>query len=211
MLTPDDLAGILEWSCGSHPPETCLTMRRFVRNSCCWLLAALTVLLSLGNSTGLVLCIENDGCMAIESPAEQAACRQRHEFAAVVAAPRGEDRPAAMQAATATGCVDIPLTIAAAPVNARRAANRIAPVERSANPAICAVSPAVASPRSSHVSQARLRSLSPRLDVGGACDRRAARLSNFLPHACGWAACRPLDSAGGCGRWVLPRLFAGQL
>ena len=71
-----------------------------------WALAIWTALASLGNSTGLVLCIEDDGTMSIETPAEQAACHHRQELAA---AARPEFR-----AGGVGGCVDIPLSLSSA-------------------------------------------------------------------------------------------------
>lgn len=71
-----------------------------------WALAIWTGLASLGNSTGLVLCIEDDGSISIETPAEQAACHHRQELAAAA-------RPG-FCAAGVGGCIDIPLSLSSA-------------------------------------------------------------------------------------------------
>jgi hypothetical protein len=76
---------------------------------CCGL-AILNVSLSAGNPTGFVLCVGDDGSMAIESPSAQAAClacRQRHESANAEAPMRR-----GVHFARAAGCIDVPLSLA---------------------------------------------------------------------------------------------------
>jgi hypothetical protein len=82
-------------------------------------LAWWTLLLNIGNPTGLVLCIEDDGAVNIETPAEQHACQQRHELAsaAAPASPSG-------RIAKSVGCVDIPLSFAPGAVLHRSAGVR---------------------------------------------------------------------------------------
>jgi hypothetical protein len=71
-------------------------------------LACWTLLLNIGNPTGLVLCIEADGTTNIETLAEQAVCHDRQTQAATSA-----DWPRSCIAKSA-GCVDIPLSTAPA-------------------------------------------------------------------------------------------------
>jgi hypothetical protein len=78
-----------------------------VRILVCCGLAFLNASMSAGNPTGFVLCIEDDGSVAIESPAAQAACQQRHESAAALAATH-----AGIRIAGAGNCVDVPLSLA---------------------------------------------------------------------------------------------------
>jgi hypothetical protein len=76
---------------------------------CCGL-AMLNVSLSIGNPTGFVLCVGEDGSMAIESPSAQAAClacRQRHESTSAEAPMRP-----GIHFARAGGCIDVPLSLA---------------------------------------------------------------------------------------------------
>jgi hypothetical protein len=85
-------------------------MTRRIRTILCFGLAVLNVSLSVGNPTGFVLCVGDDGSMAIESPASQAACatcQQRHE------AP-GSQQPdqTGARIGAAAGCTDIPLSLA---------------------------------------------------------------------------------------------------
>jgi hypothetical protein len=87
-----------------------------------WALAIWTGLASLGNSTGLVLCIEDDGTMSIETPAEQAACHHRQELAAA-------ERPGISPAGTG-GCVDIPLSLSSAAALHRSGSIRGTALER---------------------------------------------------------------------------------
>jgi hypothetical protein len=79
---------------------------RSLRDFGIWALAIWTALASLGNSTGMVLCIEDDGTISIETPAEQAACHHRQELAAA-------ERPE-FRAAGVGGCIDIPLSLSSA-------------------------------------------------------------------------------------------------
>ncbi len=85
-------------------------MRKRVRVIICFGLAMLNVSLSVGNPTGFVLCVGDDGSMAIESPASQAACatcQQRHE------APGSQQSdPTGARIGSAAGCTDIPLSLA---------------------------------------------------------------------------------------------------
>ena len=91
--------------CGFSNP-----MSRRVRTILCCGLAILNVALSVGNPTGFVLCVGDDGSMAIESPASQAACatcRQRHE---ALGAQRPDEAKVCIGAAAS--CTDIPLSLA---------------------------------------------------------------------------------------------------
>ena len=136
-------------------------MNPFVRNGCCWLLAALSMLLSLGNSAGLVLCIEADGSMAIESPEACAACRNRHEVAADRAAARVGDHGIAARTGETTWCVDIPLTVAAAPAPTRPMSALGMRADRFDSATICWVSSTIAPPRSLQVLPGSLAGSSP--------------------------------------------------
>jgi hypothetical protein len=83
-------------------------------------LACWTLLLNIGNPTGLVLCIEDDGAVNIETPAEQHACQQRHKLASA-AAPAGQSG----RIAKSVGCVDIPLSLAPGAVLHRSVSERL--------------------------------------------------------------------------------------
>src|SRR5437879_5441438 len=101
------------------------TIGRSLRTTAIWVLAVWSALARLGNPTGLVLCIEDDGSMAIESPTEQAACHHRHELATASAT----ESPA-FRAVEATCCIDIPLSIASAATVHRSDSTRAVVLER---------------------------------------------------------------------------------
>jgi hypothetical protein len=121
---------------------------RSVRACVVWALAIWTALASLGNSTGLVLCIENDGSMSIETPAEQAACHHRQELAAA-------EWPE-FCASGAGGCVDIPLSLSSAAALHRSDSIRGTALERSDAGLICLSLVQIGLPDSASVSQRAL-------------------------------------------------------
>jgi hypothetical protein len=72
-------------------------------------LALLMIAQALGDSCGLVLCTEADGTTSIETPTEQAACRQHQQ------AERGSVGGGSGISLVTPGCVDVPLSLSAGP------------------------------------------------------------------------------------------------
>src|SRR5262249_32620619 len=81
-----------------------------IRTILCCGLAILNVSLSVGNPTGFVLCVGDDGSMAIESPAAQAACAACCQRTDAI----GAQSPDGLRARVCArgSCVDIPLSLA---------------------------------------------------------------------------------------------------
>jgi len=117
-----------------------------------WALAIWSAPASLGNPTGLVLCIEDDGSMSIETPAEQAACHHRQELAAT---------QAEFCAPAAGGCIDIPLSLNSAATLHRSNSVRVVSLERLAAGFLCPSLAQLGLPRSAPVFSGALDGRSP--------------------------------------------------